>query len=106
MGSLTTTDMAAPLYSAIYNHYREKWFLEEVYNELLTWNRWWPKHRDVDGYLAWGSDKVPKNLYHPDNSINTMQGAKYESGWIILRCMMMFPLIKRPERWNMPMWAL
>lgn len=65
---------------AIYNHYREKWFLEEVYNELLTWNRWWPKHRDVDGYLAWGSDKVPENVYHPDNSINTMQGAKYESG--------------------------
>lgn len=65
---------------AIYNHYREKWFLEEVYNELLTWNRWWPKHRDVNGYLAWGSDKVPENVYHPDNSINTMQGAKYESG--------------------------
>jgi putative isomerase len=65
---------------AIYNRYREKWFLEEVYNELLAWNRWWPKHRDVDGYLAWGSDKVPENLYHPDNSINTMQGAKYESG--------------------------
>ena len=65
---------------AIYNRYREKWFLQEVYNELLTWNRWWPKHRDVNGYLAWGSDDVPKNEYRPDNSINTMQGAKYESG--------------------------
>jgi len=65
---------------AIYNRYREKWFLQEVYNELLTWNRWWPRHRDVNGYLAWGSDNVPKNEYRPDNSINTMQGAKYESG--------------------------
>jgi len=65
---------------AIYNHYNEKWFLEEVYNELLTWNRWWPKHRDVNGYLAWGSDKVAGSAIHPDGSINTMQGAKYESG--------------------------
>ncbi len=65
---------------AIYNRYGEKWFLEEVYNKLLTWNRWWPQHRDVKGYLAWGSDNVKEAEYHPDNSINTMQGAKYESG--------------------------
>ena len=65
---------------AIYNRYREKWFLNEVYDELLTWNRWWPKARDMQGYLVWGSDKVPKNTYNPDASINTMQGAKYESG--------------------------
>jgi len=65
---------------AIYKRYQEKWFLEEVYDELLTWNRWWPKNRDVNGYLAWGSDNVPGSVIHPDNSINTMQGAKYESG--------------------------
>ncbi|MXV17233.1 MGH1-like glycoside hydrolase domain-containing protein [Hufsiella ginkgonis] len=39
----------------IYRQHRDKWFLEEVYDELLTWNRWWPKHRNIDGYLAWGS---------------------------------------------------
>ena len=34
----------------------------------------------MNGYLAWGSDNVPGSAIHPDNSINTMQGAKYESG--------------------------
>ena len=65
---------------AIYNRYREKWFLEEVYKELLTWNRWWPQKRDKNGYLAWGSDNVTDSLKHFDKSANTMQGAKYESG--------------------------
>jgi putative isomerase len=65
---------------AIYNKYQEKWLIEEVYEELLTWNRWWPRKRDVDGYLVWGSDKVHDTLMHFDKSINTMQGAKYESG--------------------------
>jgi len=61
----------------IYNKYKEKWFLNEVYDELLTWNRWWPKNRDVNGYLCWGS-------YHAgdteDNSESFMQRAQYESG--------------------------
>lgn len=65
---------------AIYNRYHEKWFLIEVYDELLTWNRWWPKNRDINGYLAWGSNKVPDSLKYLDRSINTMQGAKFESG--------------------------
>lgn len=47
---------------AIYKKYKEKWFLKEVYNELLTWNRWWPKNRSIDGYLAWGSNNVPDSL--------------------------------------------
>ncbi|HVW59318.1 MAG TPA: hypothetical protein VHC48_04760, partial [Puia sp.] len=46
----------------IYKRYKEKWFLEEVYDELLTWNRWWAAHRTIKGYLAWGSDKVPDSL--------------------------------------------
>jgi putative isomerase len=62
----------------IYKRYRERWFLEETYDELLSWNRWWPKHRTIDGYLAWGSDPVPDSL----NSIekHNAQAAKFESG--------------------------
>lgn len=41
----------------IYQKYPEKWFLEEVFNELLTWNRWWIKNRMNQGYLAWGGWK-------------------------------------------------
>ena len=40
----------------IYNKYQEKWFLTEVYNELLSWNRWWEKHRSYKNYLSWGNN--------------------------------------------------
>ncbi|MGY4386191.1 putative isomerase [Pedobacter sp. UYP24] len=45
----------------IYKKYKEKWLLEYVFDKLLSWNRWWPKKRDVDGYLVWGSDLVNKD---------------------------------------------
>jgi putative isomerase len=66
----------------IYEKYKEKWFLEEVFDELLSWNRWWESKRDVDGYLCWGSDldyaeKMPQSL---SKQINTKQAAMWESG--------------------------
>ena len=67
----------------IYNRYHEKWFLEEVYDELLSWNRWWEKNRDIDGFLAWGSDETPDSLarYRLDpEGANELMGAKLESG--------------------------
>lgn len=62
----------------IYKRYKEKWLLKEVYDELLSWNRWWPAHRDKGGYLAWGSDNVSDSLKTIDK--NNLQAAKYESG--------------------------
>ncbi len=62
----------------IYKRYRDKWFLEEVYGELLSWNRWWPKNRDIDGYLAWGSNPVPDSLKTIDK--HDAQAAMFESG--------------------------
>jgi putative isomerase len=66
----------------IYEKYKEKWFLKEVFDELLSWNRWWESKRDVNGYLCWGSDleyaeKMPKSL---SKQINTKQAAMWESG--------------------------
>ncbi|MGC8747172.1 MAG: MGH1-like glycoside hydrolase domain-containing protein, partial [Candidatus Saccharicenans sp.] len=66
----------------IYNKYREKWFLEEVFDNLLSWNRFWANNRDVDGYLCWGSDpyvpgKISKFLL---KGIGTKIGAQWESG--------------------------
>ena len=40
----------------IYQKYQEKWFLKEVYNELLSWNRWRAANRYIDGYLVYGTD--------------------------------------------------
>lgn len=59
----------------IYDKYPDKWVLEEVYDNLLSWNRWWEKNRDNDGYLSWGSKPVPGV-----RSSGTLQGAKFESG--------------------------
>jgi len=66
----------------IFRKYREDWFVEEVFDDLLTWNRWWPDNRDVDGYLVWGSepyehDELPEWL---ETAIGEKQGAKWESG--------------------------
>lgn len=61
----------------IYKRFQEKWLLEEVYDELLTWNRWWSKARDVKGYLAFGSNNVHDSLRTIEKY--NLQAAKYES---------------------------
>ena len=64
----------------IYNKFHERWFLEEAYPYLLRWNLWWSQHRDIQGYLTWGSDgkNQPENL--DDNSRGKRSGAILESG--------------------------
>ena len=61
----------------IFKRRRKTWFLEEVYEELLSWNRWWPGARECRGALCWGSDKEEVAL---DGSGHTWQAALYESG--------------------------
>ena len=64
----------------LYKQYHDRWFLEDTFEPLLRWNRWWAAKRDVQGYLAWGSDgsTEPQNL--DDGSRGTRQGAILESG--------------------------
>jgi hypothetical protein len=62
----------------IYKKYKEKWLLEEVYQELLTWNRWWPKNRDRNGFLCWGSNPVAEGVKTIDS--HNLQAAAFESG--------------------------
>lgn len=59
----------------LYDQFHEKWILEEVYEKLLSWNRWWAENRDNRGYLSWGSDDHPKGM-----EANNLQAAKWESG--------------------------
>ena len=85
-GNIKSRDRSQPpvgsmMIREIYRAYPEKWFLEEVFDKLLTWNRWWPGHRDDNGLLCWGSD--PYELVQNQKStyeMNNMQAAKYESG--------------------------
>ena len=64
----------------LYQKYHDRWLLQDAYPALLKWNQWWPRHRQMDGYLAWGSDgqNPPGNL--EDGSRGTRAGAILESG--------------------------
>lgn len=64
----------------LYRKFRDRWFLEDTFPPLLTWNRWWQQNRRVGNYLVWGTDgsNQPENL--DDNSRGTRQGAIFESG--------------------------
>ncbi|HOW84582.1 MAG TPA: trehalase family glycosidase [Candidatus Aminicenantes bacterium] len=66
----------------IYRRYPDRWFLDEVFDSLLRWNRWWAADRDIDGYLSYGSDPYDhgKASPPPDRGIGNLQGAKWESG--------------------------
>ena len=64
----------------LYRQFHDKWFLEESFAPLMKWNRWWATHRDMEGYLAWGSDGDAKPANTGDRSAGTWQGAIYESG--------------------------
>jgi hypothetical protein len=67
------------VFNQLYKKFNEKWVLEYVYEDLLKWNRWWPKNRDNNGLLCWGSSLVEPPL-KSDFATNQWQGAAYESG--------------------------
>jgi hypothetical protein len=64
----------------LYEKFHEKWLLQAAFPRLLAWNRWWAEHRDVQGYLVWGSDRHGKPEVIDDDSRGTLQGARFESG--------------------------
>jgi putative isomerase len=65
---------------AIYEKYQEKWLLRDTFDGLLRWNRWWAANRDIQGYLAWGSTPFDAPWSQADPTVNTVQGARFESG--------------------------
>jgi putative isomerase len=84
-GGWKSFDRSEPPVGAIsvlgmYRKYHERWFLEETFAPLLSWNRWWEAHRRTGNYLVLGSDgkNQPENL--DDSSKGTRQGAIFESG--------------------------
>jgi putative isomerase len=84
-GNWKSTDRSEPPVGAItvlalYRKFHDRWFLEDAFAPLLSWNRWWNEHRQMQGYIVLGSDpqNEPANL--DDGSRGTWQGAVYESG--------------------------
>lgn len=66
----------------IYQKYKETWFLELVYDNLLSWNRWWDRNRKHDELLCWGSNPYEKITYRwwETDGVNQRYGASLESG--------------------------
>lgn len=62
----------------IFDKYQDTWFLDEVYDDLFEWNRWWLKSRFKEGYLCWGSDAT--GFAKADPAENSHLGAMYECG--------------------------
>jgi putative isomerase len=68
----------------LFKRFGDIWFLEEVFEGLLEWNRWWHNHRQFDGLLCWGSDPYEAIAGAPfelgSGGVFNIQGAAYESG--------------------------
>jgi hypothetical protein len=67
---------------AIYDRFGEKWVLEEIFDCLLTWNRWWPANRSQGDLLAWGSHKyqMRRNVDAYRVTLHSTKAASRESG--------------------------
>ena len=84
-GNWKSFDRSEPPVGAItvlglYQKYGDRWFLDQTFSALLNWNRWWAQHRDIDGYLTWGSDDSPSTGNLDDPTRDTRAGAILESG--------------------------
>ena len=67
---------------ALCDRFGETVLAERLFDTLLGWNRWWPAHRDRDGYLCWGSDPyapVTGNAWET-RGVNERFGGALESG--------------------------
>jgi len=64
----------------LYRKFHDRWVLNDAFEPLLAWNRWWAEHRDSGGYLVWGSDAQNRPVNPDDHSVGTLQAAKFESG--------------------------
>ncbi len=67
----------------IYRRWRTRWLVEELFDDLLLWNRWWRDHRmTADHVLCWGSHPYEPHLGADweRNCVGDTAGAALESG--------------------------
>jgi putative isomerase len=84
-GDWKSTDRSEPPVGSItvlnlFEHFHDRWLLEETFRPLMRWNHWWARNRDVDGYLVWGSDPLAEPVDPDDAWRGTREGAILESG--------------------------
>jgi len=84
-GAWKSTDRSEPPVGAItvlglYRKFHDRWFIEDAFAPLLSWNRWWNEHRQMQGFIVLGSEPENEPVNVDDGSRGTWQGAVYESG--------------------------
>ncbi|MFO7959106.1 MAG: trehalase family glycosidase [Candidatus Brocadiia bacterium] len=62
----------------LYRRWGDEWFLAEVFDDLLRWNRWWAEKRMTGRWLGWGSNAFTDRL--GQHSGGTLKAAVLESG--------------------------
>lgn len=87
VGNLKSRDRSQPpvgsmVIRELYRRFGDLWLLEEVFDDLLEWNRWWGAHRNHRGVLCWGSDPYePLAGSHWEvTGVGVRFGAALESG--------------------------
>lgn len=85
VGNWKSTDRSEPPVGAItvlglYRKFHDRWFIEDAFDPLMKWNRWWNEHRQMQGFIVLGSDPDNQPLNPDDTARGTWQGAVYESG--------------------------
>jgi hypothetical protein len=108
LGDQQTSDRSQPPIGSmtvlgLYERFHDRWLLEQAFQPLLNWNRWWPAHRDMEGYLTWGSDGENQPVDITDHSRGARQGAIYESGTLSLGQRQPVPLPQ--PRAGAPKWS-
>ncbi len=75
IGSLTILEL--------YRRFDEQWFLEETFDALVSWNRWWWRVRRDGELLCTGSTYFDPEFPSPQDipRIHQHFGATCESGW-------------------------
>ncbi len=64
----------------LYRRFKDRWFLRDTYERLMTWNAWWPKNRAVGDYLVWGSQAPAYQSKIQSRGSGSFTAAKFESG--------------------------
>ncbi|MEH7115956.1 trehalase family glycosidase [Neobacillus vireti] len=66
----------------LYRKYKEKWLLEEVFDDLFEWNSWWFTYRKNGSLLSWGSTPYEPIMdnYWEITGVNEIFGGALESG--------------------------
>lgn len=67
----------------IFRRYKDPSIVEELFDDLLAWNRWFSAHRMLsDGRMCWGSDPFPlqADKFWETEGVGSTYGAALESG--------------------------